>query len=193
MALINPAVSRLVESAKSDPEQFWAQAADQLPWFRKWDRVFEWDFPSFRWFLGAQTNLAYNCLDHHVANGRGDSTALIYINERGERRLFTYSQLTNEVERIAAALRGMGIQERRPTYHLYANQPRGDHGDAGDRPGWRHPLGGLRRVRRWGPGRAHPGQRLAARLHHRRHLPQGWGGPAQRDRGLGPGNGGRRG
>src|SRR5439155_2481689 len=47
--------------------------------------------------------------DHHVARGWGGHTALIYITERGERRLFTYAMLRREVERVAAALRGMGI------------------------------------------------------------------------------------
>jgi len=111
MDLINPIVRHWLAGAKADPEAFWARAADQLPWFRKWDRVFAWDFPNFRWFLNAQTNLVYNCLDRHVAQGRGGHTALIYVNERGERRLFTYTQLTRQVERIAAALRGLGIQK----------------------------------------------------------------------------------
>ena len=109
MAAISPTVQRWIQNAREAPEEFWANAANELPWFRKWDRVFEWDFPNFRWFIGAQTNLAYNCLDHHVANGRGDRTALIYVNERGERRRFTYSELTAEVERIAAGLRALGI------------------------------------------------------------------------------------
>ena len=96
-------------STRGDSEAFWAQAADQLPWFRRWDEVFEWDFPNFRWFRGAETNLAYNCLDRQVAEGRGGRTALIYANERGERRVFTYSELLEEVERAAAALRAMGV------------------------------------------------------------------------------------
>jgi acetyl-CoA synthetase len=109
MATINPTVQQWVENAREAPEEFWARAADELPWFRKWDSVFERDDPSFRWFVGAQTNLAYNCLDHHVASGRADSTTLIYVNERGERRQFTYSELTVEVERVAAGLRALGI------------------------------------------------------------------------------------
>jgi acetyl-CoA synthetase len=109
MAVLSPIVQEWVQSAREAPEEFWAKAADELPWFRKWDRVLEWDRPSFRWFAGAQTNLAYNCLDHHVANGRGDRTALIYVNERGERRRFTYRELTAEVERVAAGLRALGI------------------------------------------------------------------------------------
>ena len=111
MAAINPTVHRWVQNAREAPEEFWASAANELPWFRKWDRVFEWDFPSFRWFPGAQTNLAYNCLDHHVVSGRGDSTALIYVNELGERREFTYRELTAEVERVAAGLRALGMDK----------------------------------------------------------------------------------
>ncbi|MEK7327447.1 MAG: AMP-binding protein, partial [Chloroflexota bacterium] len=109
--LVNPIVRRWQQDALTDPDGFWARAADQLPWFRKWDRVFEWNYPTFRWVIGAQTNLAYNALDYHVSQGRGGSTALIYANERGERRVYTYAQLKHGVERIAAALRGMGIQK----------------------------------------------------------------------------------
>ncbi|HEY5617517.1 MAG TPA: acetate--CoA ligase [Vicinamibacterales bacterium] len=109
MNLITPVVNRWIQEAKEDPEGFWGRAANELPWFRAWDLVFEWDFPTFRWFVGGETNLAYNALDHHVKHGRGGHTALIYFNERGERRFFTYAELLHEVERIAAALRGMGV------------------------------------------------------------------------------------
>lgn len=111
MEIINPIVRKWLDDARADPEGFWARAAEQLPWFRKWERAFEWDYPTFRWFSGAQTNLAYNCLDHHVARGWGGHTALIYANERGERRLFSYAQLLYEVKRAAAALQGMGLQK----------------------------------------------------------------------------------
>ena len=111
MDLISPVVQRWVQDARENPEAFWGRAAEQLPWLRTWDRVFEWTPPTFRWFVGGQTNLAYNALDHHVKNGWGGHTALVYLNERGERRLFTYAQLTHEVERVAAALRGLGVQK----------------------------------------------------------------------------------
>src|SRR5947199_6796967 len=111
MDLISPVVHRWVQDAREDPEDFWGRAAEQLPWLRKWERVFEWTPPTFRWFVGGQTNLAYNALDHHVKHGWGGHTALVYLNERGERRLFTYARLLHEVERVAAALRGMGIQK----------------------------------------------------------------------------------
>jgi acetyl-CoA synthetase len=108
--LVNPIVRRWCREAQEQPEVFWARAASQLHWFRTWERVFEWDFPTFRWFIGGETNLAYNCLDYHVQRGWGGHAALIYVNERGERQIFTYAQLTREVERAAAALRGLGVQ-----------------------------------------------------------------------------------
>ena len=111
MELMNPLVEKWVNDAKQDPEGFWGLAAEQLPWFRKWDRVLEWNRPTFKWFLGGKTNLAYNALDYHVKRGWGGHTALIYLNERGERRVFTYASLLAEVERAAAALRGLGINK----------------------------------------------------------------------------------
>jgi acetyl-CoA synthetase len=111
MDLINPVVRRWKDEAVEDPDGFWARAAEQLPWFRKWDHVFQWEYPTFRWFAGAETNLSYNCLDHHIAQGRGGHAALAYFNERGEQRIMTYSQLRHEVVRLAAALRGMGINK----------------------------------------------------------------------------------
>ena len=110
MEVINPIVRRFVDKAIKDPEGFWAKAAEEVPWFRKWDTVFEWTPPTFRWFVGAQTNLCYNCLDYHVERGRGGHAALIAEDERGERRVYTYAQLLEEVKRAAAALRGLGIK-----------------------------------------------------------------------------------
>jgi acetyl-CoA synthetase len=107
--LINPLVRRWLEDCRSDPDGFWARAADELPWFRTWDRVFEWTRPTFRWFIGGRTNLAHNCLDHHVARGWGGHAALVWVSERGERRVLTYAELKREVERAAAALQAMGI------------------------------------------------------------------------------------
>ena len=111
MGVVNPIVQRWLEDGRRDPDAFWARAASQLPWFKTWDRVFEWTFPTFRWFIGAETNLAYNALDHHVAHGRGGHAALVYLNERGDRQVFTYAQLLHAVTRTAAALRGLGIRK----------------------------------------------------------------------------------
>ena len=110
MTLITPVVQRWIDDARENPEAFWDRAARALPWFRTWDKVFEWTPPTFRWFVGAQTNLCHNALDHHVANGRAGHAALMYFNERGERTVYTYAQVLREVKRIASALRGLGIR-----------------------------------------------------------------------------------
>ncbi len=109
--MINPVVRSFTREASEDPEGFWARAAEKIPWFRKWDRVFEWTPPTFRWFIGAQTNLCYNCLDFHVARGRGGQAALIAEDERGERRVYTYAHLLHAVKQAAAALRGLGVEK----------------------------------------------------------------------------------
>ena len=111
MQTVNPIANKWRKDATADPNAFWERAAADLPWFRKWDEVFRWDFPEFRWFSGARTNIAYNAIDRHIKRGWGGHAALAYANERGERQVFTYSQLKHEVERIAAALRGMGIRK----------------------------------------------------------------------------------
>jgi acetyl-CoA synthetase len=95
--------------ATDDPEGFWGRAAEQVPWFKKWERVLDWEPPTFRWYRGGRSNMAYNCVDHQVAAGRGDKLALITENERGERRTLTYRQLLQEVTRVSRALRGLGV------------------------------------------------------------------------------------
>ncbi len=110
MDIVSPAVRRILDRAQADPEGYWEEAARQLPWFRTWDKVFEHDPPTFRWFLGGRTNISYNALDHHVLRGWGGHAALIAENEIGERRTFTYGQLLYEVKRIARGLRGLGVR-----------------------------------------------------------------------------------
>jgi acetyl-CoA synthetase len=95
--------------ALADPDGFWGEVAAEVPWFRRWDRVFEAVPPSFRWFAGGRTNLAWNALDAHVRDGHGERTALIAVDERGNDGRLTYAQLLHEVRRAAAALRAQGI------------------------------------------------------------------------------------
>jgi acetyl-CoA synthetase len=116
MELISPKVGAFCRAAKDDPDGFWARAAEALPWHRPWDRVFDWDPEKpddrgryFRWFAGGQTNLAWNCVDRHLAAGKGGRAALVCEDERGGRTVLTYAQLQHEVRATAAALRGLGI------------------------------------------------------------------------------------
>jgi len=108
--VVSPIVRRWQEDGERDPDAFWARAAEQLPWFRKWDVVFESMAPSFRWYTGGLTNISYNALDRHVADGWGGHAALIALDERGGQATYTYAQMLEGMKRIAAALRGLGIQ-----------------------------------------------------------------------------------
>ena len=110
-APVSPRVRQQIQDGLIDPEGYWARAAKELPWFRSWDRVFERNYPTFRWFIGAETNLAYAAVDRHVEHGQGGRAALIYLNEKGERAVQTYAQLLYEVKRVTAALRGLGVRK----------------------------------------------------------------------------------
>src|SRR5438105_2009675 len=117
MEVVSPRVRAMCRAAVDDPEAFWARAAEALPWFRRWDSVFDWDPERpdergryFRWFSGAVTNLAWSCVDRHVAAGSGGRAALVCENERGDRQVLTYAQLQHQVRRTTAALRGLGVQ-----------------------------------------------------------------------------------
>jgi acetyl-CoA synthetase len=96
--------------AAADPEGYWAEWASELHWFRKWDRVLEWNPPEARWFDGGKLNAAYNCLDRHLDGPRRTKTALIWEGEPGDRRQFTYEELHAEVGRAASALRSLGVR-----------------------------------------------------------------------------------
>ena len=111
MPALDPRVVAWRRAATDDPEKFWGEAAEALPWFKKWERVLDWEPPTFRWYRGGRSNLAYNCVDHHVKSGRGGNTALITENERGECRTFTYAELLDETKRVSGALRGLGIEK----------------------------------------------------------------------------------
>ena len=102
---------RLYREAEEDPERFWGEIAGQLHWFRKWDRVLEWDSPWAKWFTGGQINISYNCLDRHVATWRRNKAAIIWEGEPGEVRTLTYQQLLTEVKKFANVLKSLGIQK----------------------------------------------------------------------------------
>jgi acetyl-CoA synthetase len=108
--LVSPTYRAIQTEAEASPEPFWAKEADKLHWFQRWRKVLELDPPEFKWFVGGLTNLSYNCLDRNLQEGRGGHAALIAENELGQRRVYTYFQLSAEVNRVAAALRGIGVK-----------------------------------------------------------------------------------
>jgi acetyl-CoA synthetase len=96
--------------AETDQPAFWEQAALELEWHRRWDAVLDDSrAPFFRWFPGARTNIVHNALDRHVHFWTKNKLALIWEGEAGDCRKFTYFELYREVNRLAGALRGLGV------------------------------------------------------------------------------------
>jgi acetyl-CoA synthetase len=100
----------IYERAAADPEGFWAEQAERLTWFKRWDTVLEWTPPFAKWFVGGTLNASYNCLDRHVEAGGGDKIAYYWEGEPGERREITYAQMLEEVGRFANALKALGVR-----------------------------------------------------------------------------------
>ena len=101
----------LYQESIEQPERFWARAADELHWFKRWDKVLEWKAPWAKWFLGGEINLSYNCLDRHVKTARKNKAALIWESEPGEIRTYTYQQLWREVQKFANVLKDLGVRK----------------------------------------------------------------------------------
>jgi propionyl-CoA synthetase len=99
------------ESWKRDPEGFWAAAAEEIDWYRRWDKVFDASAGVYgRWFTGAVCNMAFNCLDRHIERGRADQLALIHDSAiQGKVKRFTYRELRDEVMALAAVLQDIDI------------------------------------------------------------------------------------
>jgi acetyl-CoA synthetase len=95
--------------ADADHEAFWAEQAERLSWFSRWDRVIEWTPPWVKWFTGGTLNASYNCLDRHVEAGGGGKVAFHWEGEPGEERTITYADLLQEVCRLANGLRSIGV------------------------------------------------------------------------------------
>jgi acetyl-CoA synthetase len=103
---------RLYDAAATDPEGFWHERAQALPWMRPYAKVLDWQPPNARWFPGGLTNASAACLDAQIAAGRGDKTAIVWVGEpTGERQTYTYRELLAEVSRFAAGLERLGIKQ----------------------------------------------------------------------------------
>lgn len=102
------------KSSVDNPEDFWASEAESLHWFKKWDRVSEYDFinAEVKWFEGGKINVSYNCLDRHLTNGRKDKTAIIWQGEPEEDvKYYTYQMLHDMVCRFSNVLKKRGVKK----------------------------------------------------------------------------------
>ena len=100
----------LYDRANEDWQGFWAQQALALDWFDEWNEILEWDLPFAKWFVGGTLNVSFNCLDRHVAAGKGDKVAFHWEGEPGDTRTITYADLLDEVQRFANALKSLGVE-----------------------------------------------------------------------------------
>ncbi len=104
---------KLYQRSIEDPEGFWGEMAEQLDWFKKWDKVVETDFAEgkHQWFAGGKLNVSYNCLDRHVKTWRRNKAALIWEGDIGDTKVMTYQQLYRDVCKFANVLRRLGVKK----------------------------------------------------------------------------------
>ena len=99
------------QRAAADPETFWAEQANRLTWVTPFTQVLDWsDAPHARWFADGTLNVAYNCVDRHVADGHGDTVAIHWEGEPGDSRTISYAELQDQVCRTANALLSLGVR-----------------------------------------------------------------------------------
>ncbi|MEP6963452.1 MAG: AMP-binding protein, partial [Acidobacteriota bacterium] len=106
----------LYERSIQDPEGFWGDVAErEIHWFEKWSRVLDWNPPDAKWFVGAKTNVSYNCLDRHLDGPRKNKVAILWEGEpqegqKNEQRAITYQELHRLVVRFASVLQSRGYK-----------------------------------------------------------------------------------
>jgi len=96
-----------------DPEKFWGELAEQIDWYKKWDKVCVEDFANAKheWFVGGKLNVSYNCLDRHLNTWRKNKAALIWEGDGGETKTMTYQELYHEVVKFANVLKKHGVKK----------------------------------------------------------------------------------
>jgi len=97
---------------QQDPEGFWAEKAEAVHWHRRWNKVFDPSLGVYgQWFAGGELNTAENCLDRHVAAGRGAQPALIWDSPMTGRKIsFSYAELRDRTARVGGALARLGVR-----------------------------------------------------------------------------------
>jgi acetyl-CoA synthetase len=102
----------LYKRSMDDPEGFWGElAAQELHWFKPWNKVLQWQEPTAQWFAGGQLNISYNCLDRHLTGPRRHKAALIWEGEPGDSVTLTYAQLHHQVCLFANTLKKLGVEK----------------------------------------------------------------------------------
>ncbi|MEE9399464.1 MAG: acetyl-coenzyme A synthetase N-terminal domain-containing protein, partial [Dehalococcoidales bacterium] len=94
-----------------EPEEFWAEQARGLDWFKTWDKVLEWEPPFAKWFIGGRLNASYECVDRHAKTWRRSKVAIYWEGEPGDVRVLSYSTLYGEVNKFASTLKNCGVSK----------------------------------------------------------------------------------
>jgi acetyl-CoA synthetase len=103
---------KLYKFASEDMIGFWANEAENLHWFKKWDKVLDdSNKPFYKWYTGGKVNIAYNCLDVHVKTYRRNKLAIIWEGEKGDFRALSYFALNRETSRFANVLKSLGVHK----------------------------------------------------------------------------------
>ena len=106
------AYKELYQKSIEKPLEFWSDVANELHWFKPWDKVLdESNAPFYQWYTNAKTNISYNCLDRQVEAGKGDKVAFYWEGEPGDKKAFTYKELLDEVCRFSNALKSLGVKK----------------------------------------------------------------------------------
>ena len=97
-------------SWKSNPQRFWAQAAEAIGWITPAHSIYAEVNGLDRWFVGATCNTCWNALDRHVIAGHGARTALIYDSPvTGTKAKLSYAAILDDVEVLAGVLQDLGV------------------------------------------------------------------------------------
>ncbi len=104
---------KIYQRSVDDPEGFWGEMAEQLHWYKKWDRVLVEDFKEAKhqWFVGGKLNVSYNCLDRHLKTWRKNKAAIVWEGDIGDSKTLTYQQLHREVCKFASVLKKHGVKK----------------------------------------------------------------------------------
>lgn len=106
------AYKELYQKSIEKPLEFWSDVANELHWFKPWDKVLdESNAPFYQWYTNAKTNISYNCLDRQVEAGKGDKVAFYWEGEPGDKKAFTYKELLDEVCRFSNVLKSLGVKK----------------------------------------------------------------------------------
>jgi acetyl-CoA synthetase len=97
-------------------EEFWeTEGRSRVTWFEPFTKLYEWEPPYAKWYLGGKLNVCFNSVDRHVEAGNGGKVAYYWEGEpEGERRTITFADLQRDIVRFANALKEVGVKKGTP-------------------------------------------------------------------------------